>query len=182
MADASSKGRVDAPAAIVVMGVAGSGKTVIARALAERLDAVFVEGDELQPPENVARMAGGQPLTDEHRAGWLDAVAASIRAANFGGRGAVAACSALKRRYRERLRGLCPGLVFVHLSVDKDTARQRVATRRDHFMPASLVDSQFADLQPLEADEAGISVDATTPVDALVEQIANGLAALQPKP
>lgn len=182
MADASHHARSARPAAIIVMGVAGSGKTLIARALADRLDAVFVEGDELQPPENVARMAGGQPLTDEHRAGWLDAVAASIRAANFGGRSAVAACSALKRKYRDRLRGVCPGLVFVHLSVDKDTARQRVATRKDHFMPASLVDSQFADLQPLGTDEAGMVVDATTPVDALVEGITGDLASLPTTP
>jgi gluconokinase len=168
------------PRAVVVMGVAGCGKTLIGRALAGRLGAAFVEGDELQPPENVARMAGGQPLTDAHRAGWLDAVAAAILDANARGRTAVASCSALKRRYRDQLRGRCPHVAFVHLSVDRDTAHRRVAERTNHFMPASLVDSQFADLQPLEADEAGTTVDAAMPVESVVDKAARWVAANLP--
>ncbi|MBX3569313.1 MAG: gluconokinase [Rhizobiaceae bacterium] len=151
------------------MGVAGSGKTLIGKALADRLGAVFVEGDALQPPENVARMAGGQPLTDAHRAGWLDAVAAAVGRANAEGRDAVAACSALKRIYRDRLRGQSAQMRFVHLSLDSDTARLRVASRTNHFMPASLVDSQFADLQPLQPDESGVVVDATMPAERVVD-------------
>ncbi len=157
-----------APLAVVVMGVAGCGKTAIGEAIAELLDAEFIEGDRLHPAENVARMARGVPLTDEDRAGWLDAVGAAIASANARGRGAIAACSALKRGYRDRLRVNAPGLVFVHPVVDKETARERVAQRKGHFMPASLVDSQFAILEPLQPGESAFALDGSEPVDALV--------------
>jgi gluconokinase len=152
----------------VVMGVAGCGKSVVGAGLAEALGCRFIEGDRLHPPQNVARMASGQPLTDAHREGWLDAVGAQLSEAARAGSGGVAACSALKRTYRDRLRRLCPGLVFVHLAIDRETARQRVGRRKGHFMPAALVESQFADLEPPTADEVALTLDGTRPVAELV--------------
>lgn len=164
--DASSGGK---PRAIVVMGVAGCGKTAVGEGLATRRGGVFIEGDRRHPPENVERMRRGEPLTDELRTGWLDAIGAAIAKETAGGRDVVAACSALKRIYRDRLRGHAPGLFFVHLDIDKATSFERVGQRPGHFMPASLVDSQFTALQPLEADEAGIALDGTMAVEELVE-------------
>lgn len=159
-------------AAVVVMGVAGSGKSLVGEALAKRLGWRFIEGDELHPAANVARMAAGRPLTDHDRQGWLDAIGARIAAAVAEGTGAVAACSALKRAYRERLRGWCSGIVFVHLDIDPETARSRVGARKGHFMPASLVDSQFATLEPPSEDEAALILDGTLPVEAIVARVA----------
>lgn len=154
----------------VVMGVAGCGKSVVGAALAQALGARFIEGDRLHPAENVKLMAGGTPLTDDHRIGWLDAIGGEIAVASASGGGAVAACSALKRRYRDRLRRLVPTLVFLHLSVDPTTARMRVLARKGHFMPPSLIDSQFADLEPPGPDEAALTLDAMRPVDELVAE------------
>lgn len=162
---------------IVIMGVAGCGKTVVGEQLAVRLGCTFIEGDRLHPPENVARMRSGEPLTDRLREGWLDAVGAALSAEISAGRGAVAACSALKRKYRDRIRALCPAAVFVHLDIDKQTARERVGRRTGHFMPASLVDSQFADLQPLQTDEAGVTLDGALGVEKLVELAAEAICA-----
>src|SRR5882724_6690852 len=131
-----------------MMGVAGCGKSAVGEALAAALRAVFVEGDRLHPPENVARMARGAPLTDALREGWLDAIGQRIAASVAGGQAVVAACSALKRSYRDRLRGLCRDIIFVYLEIDRETATRRVGNRKEHFMPASLVDSQFATLEP----------------------------------
>ncbi|AZO57639.1 MAG: gluconokinase [Mesorhizobium sp.] len=156
--------------AVVVMGVAGCGKSALGIALAAALGAVFIEGDRLHPPENVARMARGEPLTDQLREGWLDAIGDDIAASIGKGQGVVAACSALKRGYRERLRGFCPDIVFLYLEIDPATARRRVGNRQGHFMPASLVDSQFAILEPPGADERALTLDATRPVDELVAQ------------
>ncbi len=163
------------PRAIVVMGVAGCGKTVVGEALARRLDGRFIEGDRLHPAANVARMASGQPLTDDLREGWLDAVGDALAAGNAEGHEAVAACSALRRTYRDRLRRHCPALVFVHLEIDKATARGRVGRRQDHFMPASLVESQFAALETLQGDEAGVTLDGALPVRDLVEMASNAV-------
>ncbi|BAV46313.1 carbohydrate kinase, thermoresistant glucokinase family [Mesorhizobium loti] len=160
------------PPAIVVMGVAGCGKSAVGIALAAKLDAVFIEGDRLHPPENVARMASGEPLTDQLREGWLDAIGERIAASIAEGQGVVAACSALKRNYRERLRGFCADIVFLYLEIDPATARERVAGRKGHFMPASLVDSQFAILEPPGRDERALTIDATRPVaDAVTDAI-----------
>ncbi|QKC82981.1 gluconokinase [Mesorhizobium sp. NZP2077] len=156
------------PPAIVVMGVAGCGKSAVGIALAAALDAVFIEGDRLHPPENVARMASGEPLTDQLREGWLDAIGERIAASVGKGQGVVAACSALKRSYRERLRGFCSDIVFLYLEIDPATARRRVASRKGHFMPASLVDSQFAILEPPGRDERALTIDATRPVADVV--------------
>jgi gluconokinase len=156
------------PPTVVVMGVAGCGKSVVAGALAEALGWRLVEGDRLHPPANIERMSAGLPLTDAHRWGWLDAIGAELAMAEGEGVGAVAACSALKRAYRDRLRSHADGALFVHLVIDKATAVARVAARKGHFMPASLIDSQFADLEPPGPDERAIALDATQPVHEVV--------------
>jgi gluconokinase len=162
--------------AIVVMGVSGCGKTAVGTALAAAIGARYIEGDRLHPPENVERMARGEPLTDELRAGWLDAVGQAVRAALLGDEGAVAACSALKRIYRDRLRRAEPSIVFVHLVISREDAFRRVASRRGHYMPASLVDSQFATLEPPDGDETAFSVSATRPIDEIVAAVLEFLA------
>lgn len=156
--------------AIVVMGVAGCGKTAVGEALAGALPAEFIEGDRLHPPENVARMARGEPLTDTLREGWLDAIGERVAASVADGRKVVAACSALKRAYRDRLRGFCPGIVFLYLKIDRETAWRRVAERKGHFMPASLVDSQFSTLEEPEADERALTVDGTRTIAEVMAQ------------
>lgn len=154
------------------MGVAGCGKSIVGKGLAARLGAVFVEGDRLHPPENVARMTSGEPLTDTLRAGWLDAIGHQISASVRGGQSVVATCSALKRSYRDRLRGFCPDIVFLYLEIDPATARRRVANRKGHFMPASLVDSQFAILEAPAVDEMALTVDAKRPVADIIAEAA----------
>ena len=167
--------------AVVVMGVAGSGKSVVGRALAKALDARFVEGDILHPPENVARMASGLALTDADREGWLDTIGKEIAHAAASGEAVVAACSALKRAYRDRLRRhqVMP-LAFIYLRIDPTTARLRVAGRKDHFMPASLVESQFADLERPADGEGALALDASLPIVELVEASLQFLLAGEP--
>ena len=155
---------------LVVMGVSGSGKTTVARLLAERLGWVFAEGDDFHPPANVAKMHAGHALTDEDRAPWLAALAAWIGDHERAGTDAVLTCSALKRAYRDELRAGHPSVRFVHVSVDPATLRHRLAERRGHYMPASLLDSQLAALEPLEPDEPGIVVPGDgTPEDVVAE-------------
>ncbi|TGQ69914.1 gluconokinase [Mesorhizobium sp. M00.F.Ca.ET.186.01.1.1] len=158
------------------MGVAGCGKSAVGIALAAALGVAFVEGDRLHPTENVARMARGEPLTDALREGWLDAIGERISALAGKGQGAIATCSALKRTYRERLRGFARDIVFLYLEIDPATARQRVGSRKGHFMPASLVDSQFAILEPPAGDERALTFDATRPVADLVAEAVRILA------
>lgn len=162
----------DPPVVLVVMGVAGTGKSVVAATLAKRLAWELGEGDDLHPAANVAKMASGQPLTDEDRWPWLDKVAAWIDDHAAAGRPAIMTCSALKKAYRDRLRG--PGVAFVHLNGARDLLAARLAARRDHYMPGSLLDSQLETLQPLEADENGIVVelDSKSPDDEAEEIIA----------
>lgn len=163
--------RAKPPVAIVLMGVAGSGKSVVGSRLAAELGYRFIEGDQLHPPENVVRMASGEPLTDAHRWGWLDTIGDRLAASLDAGHGAVAACSALKRVYRDRLRGKCPGVIFIYIAIDRDTARIRVQSRKGHFMPPSLVDSQFATLEPPAEDEHALTMDGTRPIGDLVAEI-----------
>jgi gluconokinase len=148
------------PVIVVVMGVSGSGKTVIGSALAEALGGRFAEGDQFHPPENIARMSSGMPLRDEDRWGWFDAIAIEINLAERQGETLVVACSALKRIYRDRLRLASRHLQFVYLEIGREAAAARVAARKGHFMPASLIDSQFADLEPPASDEGAIKLDA----------------------
>ncbi|MDQ2632924.1 MAG: gluconokinase [Pseudomonadota bacterium] len=149
------------PIIAVVMGVAGSGKTVVGTALADALGGRFVEGDHFHPVENISRMSAGLPLRDEDRWGWLDAIAVEIGEAERHGETLVVACSALKRIYRDRLRLASQHLWFVYLEIDRETATARVAARKGHFMPASLIESQFAALEPPAPDECALNLDAT---------------------
>ena len=165
------------PVIVVVMGVSGSGKTVIGSALAEALGARFAEGDRFHPPENISRMSAGMPLRDEDRWGWLDAIAVEISEAERNGENLVVACSALKRVYRDRLRRASRHLRFVYLEIARDAAAVRVAARKGHFMPASLVDSQFADLEPPSAGENAVTLDAAANPTELVARAVSELLA-----
>ncbi|MFC5215900.1 gluconokinase [Streptomyces coerulescens] len=147
------------PHVVVVMGVAGTGKTTIGPLLAARLGVPYAEGDDFHPQANIAKMSAGVPLDDDDRWPWLDAIGAWAH--GRAGLGGVVSCSALKRSYRDRLRAEAPGVVFVHLSGDRALIEDRMAHRQGHFMPTALLDSQFATLQPLQADEAGVAVDVT---------------------
>jgi gluconokinase len=158
---------------LVLMGVSGCGKSTVAGVLAGRLGWDLGEGDELHPPENVAKMAAGHPLTDEDRLPWLERVATWIREHTEAGRPAIITCSALKRVYRDVLRG--DGVVFVYLAGTKDQITQRLAARHSHYMPASLLDSQFADLEPPEADENAIRIDIGPSAAVQAQQIVDRL-------
>ena len=149
------------PIIIIVMGVSGSGKTVVGSALARAIGGRFAEGDRFHPPENISRMSAGMPLRDEDRWGWLDAIAIEIGEAERQGETLIIACSALKHIYRDRLRLASRHLRFVYLEVGRDVAAARVTSRKGHFMPASLIDSQFADLEPPTPDEQAVKLDAT---------------------
>jgi len=141
------------------MGVAGSGKTVVGTELARELGVDFVDGDDYHPPENVKKMAAGVPLDDTDRAGWLRALASRIREAHDSGEGLVVACSALKRKYRDVLRAAGPDVRFVFLNGPKSLIAERLESRRGHYMPASMLESQLATLEPPEADENVIAAD-----------------------
>lgn len=155
----------------VVMGVSGCGKSEIGRRLSARLGIAHFEGDNDHPPANIAKMAAGVALADADRHGWLLLLQARIREAAAHGSGLVLSCSALKRRYRDLLRGGDPDLYFVHLDGARQLIAERMQARPGHFMPVSLLDSQLRDLEPLQADERGIRVDIALPPEALIEQI-----------
>lgn len=160
-----------APARVlVVMGVSGSGKSTVATLLAGRLDWDFVEGDDVHPAANVAKMAAGTPLTDEDRAPWLAEIARLVEDRVAAGASVVVTCSALRRRYRDVLRR--DDLVFVHLAGSHEVLAARVAARTGHFMPKALLDSQLEALEPLEEDERHLTVDVARPpieeIDAIV--------------
>ncbi len=159
---------------VVVMGVAGCGKSTVGKALADRLGVPYAEADDFHPPANVAKMRAGRPLDDADRAPWLDAVAEWI--AGRAGRGGVVSCSALRRRYRDRLRRADPGLFLVHLDGPRQLLAARMAARRDHFMPPALLDSQLATLEPLAADESGAVVSIDAEPEAVVEQARRAVA------
>ncbi|PMS14581.1 gluconokinase [Trinickia dabaoshanensis] len=156
--------------AIVVMGVAGCGKSSVAHAVATRLGGRFIEGDAFHPAANVEKMRRGIGLADADRWGWLDRLAAELKQACERGERVVLACSALKRRYRERLRLGSPAAGFVFLDLPPEEAAKRVGTRTGHFMPDSLVASQFADLEAPVNESLTLTVDATRPLDAIVDE------------
>lgn len=143
------------------MGVAGSGKSSIGAALAARHGWTFLEGDDLHPPANVVRMASGLPLTDGDRCDWLATIAGHIAEADRAGTGLVVACSALKRRYRDQLSAASPRVVFLFLTGERALVEARMASRAGHFMPLSLIDSQFEALEPPQDDERSF----TLPID-----------------
>ena len=161
---------MDTPVAWVVMGVSGCGKSEVGAQLAFALGARFIEGDRFHSPENLAKMAGGLPLGDVDRQGWLQALRAEIERAWEQGDQVVLACSALKRAYRDVLRGACGDLRFIHLHGERGLIAQRMAARTGHFMPPALLDSQLRDLEPLQPDERGITLDLREPPWRLVEQ------------
>ncbi|MEU0678100.1 gluconokinase [Streptomyces sp. NPDC006172] len=165
-------GTARAAPVVVVMGVSGSGKSTVGRLLAQRLGLPFLEADDLHPAANRAKMAAGRPLDDVDRRPWLTALAAWVREATDSGRGGVMACSALKRDYRDLLRGAAAGVWFLHLALDRASAARRVSARVGHFMPSALEDSQYTDLEPLQPDEAGLTVDATAAPRTIVEEAA----------
>ncbi|MFG2192395.1 gluconokinase [Streptomyces sp. NPDC048639] len=158
---------------VVVMGVSGSGKTTIGERLAEELRVPYAEADVFHPPENVDKMADGAPLDDADRIPWLDGIGDWL--AGHATTGGVVSCSALKRSYRDRLAEAAPSAYFVHLNGSFELIAHRLADRRDHFMPARLLRSQFADLEPLGEDESGAAI----PIDGTVgETVALALDAL----
>ncbi len=157
--------------ALVVMGVSGAGKTYTSHALADALGYRHIEADHFHPEENVARMRAGTPLSDADRVEWLRKLIAEMQRAIEDDVGFVLACSALKCRYRNLLRDAVPGLRFIHLSIDYDTAVQRVGGRAGHFMPISLVDSQFATLESPEGEPGVLVVDAAQPRETVLEEI-----------
>jgi gluconokinase len=174
--DEDSEVAMGTPPVVVVMGVAGTGKTTIGPLLAARLGVPYAEGDDFHPEANIAKMSAGIPLQDADRWPWLDAI--GRWAHDRAGLGGVVSCSALKRGYRDRLRAVAPGLVFVHLTGDRELIEDRMAHRRGHFMPTALLDSQFATLQPLEADEAGVAVDVSGSPEEIAERAFTALRGL----
>lgn len=153
--------------AVVVMGVAGCGKTSVGEALAVALAVPFTEGDRLHPPSNVTKMASGTPLTDEDRWPWLEKIGEALK----GDSGRIAACSALKRAYRERIAARAGRPVsFIFLDGSRETLEKRMRERKGHFMPASLLDSQLATLERPASDERALRLDIDQPVALLVAQ------------
>ena len=163
---------------IVVMGVAGVGKTTVAAALAERLGLPYAEADDFHPQGNVDKMAAGIPLDDADREPWLRALGGWLGARRAEGAGGVVTCSALKRSYRDLLRADCPDVVFVHLTGSDTLVEERLAQRTGHFMKAGMLRSQLAILEPLGADENGVVLDVGAAPETLVEQAAALLRAV----
>jgi gluconokinase len=163
--------------AVVVMGVSGCGKSTVGRALAAELGATFIEGDSLHPAANVEKMSSGIPLEDTDRIPWLSAVGEEIGRLNRSGRVVVAACSALKRRYRETLRAHSGcALVFVMLEGTRAVIAGRLGARKGHFMPPALLDSQFAALEPPGIDERAIRADVSLSLEDILTRVMAGLA------
>jgi gluconokinase len=158
---------------VVVMGVAGSGKTTVGRALAASLGRPFFDADDFHAPENIARMRAGIPLTDADREPWLASLCILIERADAAGEDLVLACSALRARFRDRLRSAAHDLRYVYLEAGRDVIARRLAARTGHFMSPDLVASQFADFE--EPDDAFV-VDASRPPHELVAEIERVLA------
>ena len=167
---------------LVVMGVSGSGKSTLGEALSKRLGWPFQEGDDLHPPANIAKMSAGVPLTDADRAPWLAAVGAWIDGRIAAGGGGVITCSALKAAYRKTLTQGRPSVRLIYLDADEAVIERRVAARKGHFMPASLVASQFADLEPPGLEEGAIVVLADQPIGAQVDTALEALLTVRVSP
>ncbi|HEU0257013.1 MAG TPA: gluconokinase [Microbacteriaceae bacterium] len=163
----------DVPPLVVVMGVSGSGKSTVGEALAGRLGVRFVDGDDLHPASNVAKMAAGHPLTDDDRWPWLARIGGALADARE--TGLVVACSALKKSYRDVILAKEPRSFFVHLAGPRRVLESRLGARHGHFMPPSLLDSQLATLEPLR-DEPGAAVDISGDVGTVVDAALAALA------
>jgi gluconokinase len=155
---------------VVVTGVSGSGKTTVARLLAEAVGARLAEADEFHSRANIDKMRAGHPLDDQDRAPWLADIASWLGARARAGETAVITCSALKRAYRDVLRTAGPGVRFVHLAGPQQVVADRLGGRSGHFMPPELLDSQYADLEPLGEDEVGTTLDLTLDATTLTAQ------------
>ena len=161
---------------VLVMGVAGAGKSTLGAGLAAALGWVFLDGDDLHPAANVAKMAAGVPLTDSDRAPWFEAIGQAIDGWAAAGTPGVVACSALKRVYRDDLRAGRPQIELVYLAVERVLLAARLAERKDHFMPPALLDSQIATLQPPAEEERAIAIEIALPLE---RQIVDVVAALR---
>lgn len=172
--DTGGNTRADPPLCVVVMGVSGSGKSTVGVLLANRLDVQFADGDDFHNPSNVAKLSEGTPLTDEERAPWLEEIGKWLKQRSA--QGAVVACSALKFRYREALRRHVPGLWLLHVTGSEKLLAERTSRRRHHFMPASLLSSQLAELEPPRETERAVTADSARPASVIVtnfiEQVA----------
>jgi gluconokinase len=166
---------IPATTSIVVMGVSGSGKTSAAQELTRQLGWVFIEGDDLHPEANVAKMAAGIPLDDEDRWPWLRKIAAVIGEHEAAGTSVVLTCSALKRAYRDLLRDGHPSVWFAHVDVSREVLAERLAQRKGHFMPPSLLDSQLATLERLGEDEPGDVIAGDAPLPETVAELLEDL-------
>lgn len=152
---------------IVVMGVSGSGKSTVGAALAQRLRVPFADADDFHPPANIAKMTAGHPLDDDDRYPWLERIGEWLVEHAGGG---VMSCSALKHSYRDQLRKHQPDTRFLHLAGTPEVIGRRQASRPGHFMPASLLQSQFDTLEPLSPDEPGTTIDVDQSIDAIVDE------------
>jgi gluconokinase len=153
---------------VVVMGVSGSGKSTVATVLARSLDVPYADADQFHPVSNKRKMSAGNPLTDADRQPWLRSIGDWIAARDQASSGGVVTCSALKRQYRDLLREYSPRVWFLHLAGAKNVIADRMAERKGHFMPFELLDSQYADLEPLATDEPGLTVDVRKSPEELV--------------
>jgi gluconokinase len=156
-----------APPLVVVMGVSGSGKSTVGAALAQRLGVPFADADDFHPPANIAKMTAGHPLDDDDRHPWLESIGEWL--AEREQSGGLMSCSALKRSYRDQLRHHVPRVEFVHLEGSPEVIARRQASRPGHFMPATLLASQFATLEQLAPDEHGLVIAVDQSVDAIVQ-------------
>lgn len=166
---------------VVVMGVSGSGKSTVAALIATRISAELADADDFHPPANVAKMRAAQPLDDGDRAPWLAALSGWLAQHSADGQRAVLSCSALRRSYRDVLRTAGSGVVFVHLAGPRELIAERMRQRAGHFMPPALLESQFAALQPLGPDEAGITLDVRADGCVLADRAVAYLAARTPR-
>ena len=159
--------------AVVVMGVSGCGKSCVGESIANHVGGYLIEGDQFHPPANIEKMSAGIPLDDDDRADWLSRLGRELVSALETHTHPVLTCSSLKRKYRDRLREAVPGLGFVFLELSRGEAAQRVGNRPGHFMPASLIDSQFATLEPPHGEPSTLVLDATQAIDTLGRKAAD---------
>jgi gluconokinase len=171
----TSSPSIPATTTIVVMGVSGSGKTSTAREITRQLGWEYIEGDDLHPAANVAKMAAGHPLDDEDRWPWLRSIAEVIGEHEAAGTNLIVTCSALKRSYRDLLREGHPSVWFAHVDVPREVLAERLAARQGHYMPPSLLDSQLATLEPLGEDEPGAVIPGKGPLDQTVAELLRDL-------